>query len=220
LIWEQAILITNYLKNYNDVIEKVNECEKHFPDKFNLEIIKGYAEHSINLNDSAIITSNRILKRCNDKDLKVQALNLLAEIYREENDFKKSDEYFNEIIKIDNENLMIRNNYGYYLATRGENLNKALELSQLTIDKEPNNSTYLDTYGWILYKRGKLKEAASVMESVINSGEKPDAVWYEHYGYILKKEKRCKEAVNNWNIAMKIDSTKTGLLKEIENCGK
>jgi hypothetical protein len=72
----------------------------------------------------------------------------------------------------------------------------------------------------VLYKRGKLNEAAKVMESVISSGEKPDAVWYEHYGYILKKEKKCKEAVDNWNIALKLDSTMTRLKIEVKNCEK
>jgi hypothetical protein len=58
------------------------------------------------------------------------------------------------------------------------------------------------------------------MESIINSGEKPDAVWYEHYGYILKDDKKCREAIGVWNTALKLDSTKTELLKEIENCRK
>jgi hypothetical protein len=71
-----------------------------------------------------------------------------------------------------------------------------------------------------LYKRGKLQEAAKVMESIINSGEKPDAVWFEHLGYILRKQKKCSGAVENWRIALKLDSTKTELIKEIESCGK
>jgi hypothetical protein len=58
------------------------------------------------------------------------------------------------------------------------------------------------------------------MESVISKGEKSDAVWYEHYGYILKKQNKCKEAVYNWSISLKIDSTKTELIKEIRNCEK
>ena len=58
------------------------------------------------------------------------------------------------------------------------------------------------------------------MESVISKGEESDAVWYEHYGYILKKQKKCDDAIKNWNIALKIDSTKTELIKEIENCRK
>ena len=36
----------------------------------------------------------------------------------------------------------------------------------------------------------------------------------------LKKQHNCNKAVENWNIAMKLDSTKTNLLEEIKNCGK
>jgi pentatricopeptide repeat protein len=93
-------------------------------------------------------------------------------------------------------------------------------MSKRVIETEKGNTTYLDTYGWILYKRGKLKDAAKVFESIINSGEEPDAVWYEHYGFILKKQRKCTEAIDNWNAALKLDSTKTDLYKEIENCRK
>ena len=93
-------------------------------------------------------------------------------------------------------------------------------MAKRVTEKEKGNTTFLDTYGWVLYKRGKLNEAARVMESIISSGDKPDAVWYEHYGYILKKQGKCSKAVDNWNTALKLDSTKTELIKEIENCGK
>jgi Tfp pilus assembly protein PilF len=93
-------------------------------------------------------------------------------------------------------------------------------MARKVIEKEKGNNTFLDTYGWVLYKRGKLKEAAKVMESIINSGQKPEAVWFEHYGYILKKQKKYEEAVINWNTALKLDSSKTELIKEIENCKK
>jgi len=65
-----------------------------------------------------------------------------------------------------------------------------------------------------------LQEAAKIMEAAIKSGNNRDAVMYEHLGYILKKQKNCNEAIKNWNIAIKMDSTKTELIKEIENCGK
>ncbi len=37
-------------------------------------------------------------------------------------------------------------------------------------------------------------------------------------GYIKKKEKDCRNAIENWNIALKLDSTKTDLIKEIKKC--
>jgi Tfp pilus assembly protein PilF len=143
-----------------------------------------------------------------------------ADVYYRMKDYPNAFETFRTAMKTDNEDLTVINNYAYYLAEQNTNLKEAEEMAKKVIEKEKRNTTFLDTYGWVLYKRGKLKEAAKVMESVISSGEKPDAVWYEHYGYILKKEKKCEEAIINWNISFKLDSTKTELLKEIQNCGK
>ena len=58
------------------------------------------------------------------------------------------------------------------------------------------------------------------MEQIINGGSEPDADLYEHYGFILKKRNDCSKAIEAWNTALKIDSTKTELIKEISNCKK
>jgi Tfp pilus assembly protein PilF len=99
-------------------------------------------------------------------------------------------------------------------------LKEAEEMAKKVIEKEKTNATFLDTYAWILYKRGKYNEAAKIMDSIISEGEKEDAEFYEHYGFILKKKKNCEKAVLNWEAALKLDSTKTNLTKEIENCKK
>jgi Tfp pilus assembly protein PilF len=155
-----------------------------------------------------------------NKEFIVQVLTMRADIYYRMKDYLKAFETFEKALKTDNEDLTVINNYAYYLAEQNTNLKEAEEMAKRVIEKEKGNNTFLDTYGWVLYKRGKLNEAARVMESIISSGDKPDAVWYEHYGYILKKQKKCTKAVDNWNIALKLDSTKTDLIKEIENCGK
>jgi tetratricopeptide (TPR) repeat protein len=207
LIWEQAILITNYLKNYNEVINKVNECTSIFPDKINLLIIKAYAEHALAIDDSALVTANKIIVTTKEKDLKIEALNLMAEIYRGNKNYIKSDECFNEILLLDKENLLIRNNYSYYLAIRGECLSKALDLSKLTIEKDPNNATYLDTYGWILFKMGKEKEAKSYIESAIRYGAYNNPEVLDHYGEIMLKMGRCKDAIEAWERVVEVDSS-------------
>lgn len=155
-----------------------------------------------------------------NKEFIIQVLTMRADVYYRMKDYQNSFETFKAAMKADNDDLTVMNNYAYYLAEQNTDLKEAEELSKKVIEKEKGNTTFLDTYGWVLYKRGKTKEAAKVMESVINSGEKPDAVWYEHYGYILKKEKKCDEAIKNWTISLKLDSTKTELLKEIEDCKK
>jgi Tfp pilus assembly protein PilF len=114
----------------------------------------------------------------------------------------------------------VMNNYAYFLAEQNSKLKEAEEMAKKVVEKEKNNTTYLDTYAWVLYKRGKLNEAARIMENIIKGGNKPDAEWYEHYGYILKKQKKCSDAVKMWNISLSIDKSKSYLIEEIKNCGK
>ena len=152
--------------------------------------------------------------------MNMQVLSIKADIYYRQKNYEKAFETFDEALKQDEQDLTILNNYAYYLAEQDLRLKEAEEMARKVIEKEKNNTTFLDTYGWVLYKRGKLREAEKIMQSIINSGEKPDAEWYEHLGYIMKKKRDCTNAVINWNIALKLDSTKLRLIKEIEKCQK
>jgi hypothetical protein len=58
------------------------------------------------------------------------------------------------------------------------------------------------------------------MEQVISRGTNLVSEHYEHYGFILQKQRKCKQAIENWEIAIKLDSSNTHLINEIENCGK
>ena len=91
-------------------------------------------------------------------------------------------------------------------------------MAKKVIEKEKTNATYLDTYAWVLYKRGKANEALRIMNSIMVNDSVTDAEYYEHLGYILKKKKDYNAAVKNWNTALKLDPSKTHLVKEIENC--
>jgi Tfp pilus assembly protein PilF len=219
--WEKLLVDYMQLKDYDNLMKRGEECATRFNTSFPAKLLYSNAaletgKYSIALEE---LRKAEILAAEN-KEFIVQVLTMRADVYYRMKDYSKAFETFESALKTDNKDLTIINNYAYYLAEQNIKLKEAEEMAKRVIETEKGNTTYLDTYGWILYKRGKLKEAATVMESVINSGEKPDAVWYEHYGYILKKEKKCKEAVNSWNIALKIDSTKIELVKEIENCGK
>ena len=219
--WEKLLIVYLQLKDFDKLLVKGEECATKFNTSFPAKLL--YANAALEKRKYAIALDE--LKKAeilaaDNKEFIVQVLTMKADVYYRMKDYLNAFETFRTAMKTDNEDLTVINNYAYYLAEQNTNLKEAEEMAKKVIEKEKRNTTFLDTYGWVLYKRGKLKEAAKVMESVISSGEKPDAVWYEHYGYILKKEKKCEEAINNWNISFKLDSTKTELLKEIQNCGK
>ena len=135
-------------------------------------------------------------------------------------EYDKCYEKFREALKIDPQDIIVLNNYAYYLAEQDRDLKNAEKMAAYVIEKEKDNSIYLDTYAWVLYKRGKVKEAVRIMEDILSKGEKDDAEWYEHLGYMMKALRKCEQAIEYWKRAMELDSTKSGLEEEIKNCKK
>jgi tetratricopeptide (TPR) repeat protein len=219
--WEKLLFIYLQQKDFNKLLSRGEECARLFNTSYTAKLL--YANGA--LETGKYPTALEELKKAeilasDNKEYMLQVLTMRADAYYRMKDFAKAFETFELALKNNNDDLTVMNNYAYYLAEQNTKLKEAEEMAKSVTEKDKTNTTFLDTYGWVLYKRGKLQEAAKVMETIINSGDKPDAVWYEHYGYILKKEKKCDQAIANWNIALKLDSTKTELLKEIENCGK
>jgi len=219
--WEKLLLIYLQLSDYERLTSKGEECASMFNMSFLAKIL--YATGAIETKKFQIAVEElrkaEILAGDN-KEYLMQVLTLRADLFYKMKDYSKSFEIFEQAISINKDDFTILNNYAYYLAEQNMNLKQAEEMARRVIENEKTNTTFLDTYAWVLYKRGKLKEAARIMENIICSGEKPDAEWYEHYGFILKKQKKCSEAVLNWNIALKLDTTKNHLSNEIENCIK
>ena len=119
-----------------------------------------------------------------------------------------SDNYFEMALELDEHNILIRNNYSYYLALRGTTLKRAEKLSRYTIEKEPENPTYLDTYAWILYKMEKYKEALKFIERAVKFGGGNNAEILDHYGDILMRLNKYEKAIVVWQAVLEMDEDK------------
>lgn len=219
--WEKLLLTYFDTGDYKKLQEKGEECTLKFNRSFLAKIL--YATGAMENKDFNIALEE--LRKAsilagNNKDMLLQVLTMKADIYYKMGDFNRSFNTFDEALATDNSDITLLNNYAYYLAEQNLRLKEAEKMAKEVIEKEINNNTFLDTYGWVLYKRGKINDAEKVFQKIIQSGEKPDAEWFEHYGFILKKKKDCNKAIENWNIAIKIDSTKTNLINEIKKCRK
>ena len=74
-------------------------------------------------------------------------------------------------------------------------------MSKITVDKEPDNPTYLDTYGWILYLLGKPEEAKPLFKHAMLYGGKESVVVLDHYAEVLFALKDYDLAMVYWNQA-------------------
>ena len=74
-------------------------------------------------------------------------------------------------------------------------------MSRKTIEKEPDNATYLDTFGWILYLQGKALEAKPHFKHAMLYGGKESPVVLDHYAEVLYALKEYDMAFVYWNLA-------------------
>ena len=111
--------------------------------------------------------------------------------------------YDSSLVYKDN-NVMVLNNYAYYLSLEGASLDKAEEMSYRTIKAEPSNPTYLDTYAWILFEKGKYTEARTYIDQALKNGGNSESAVMEHAGDIYFKAGKRQEALAYWKKALKL----------------
>lgn len=161
----------------------------YFPDKAIFYYTKIYNSY---LNDdykTAIELSEKAIEYVNKfSNLHLTFLEILGESYYKVERKDEAYEVFDYLLKLDPNNLMILNNYAYYLSLEKSKLEEARRMSYKTIFAEPLNPVYLDTYAWILYLLEDYENAEKYMKKAIdNMDDDSDRVtYYEHYSEILK----------------------------------
>ena len=107
------------------------------------------------------------------------------------------------------DNIGCLNNYAYYLSVKGEQLDKAEQMSYRTIKAEPKNSTYLDTYAWILFMQERYSEAKIYIDQTLQCDTDTSAVLLEHAGDIYYHTGDITKAVELWQQALDRSSDKS-----------
>ncbi|MBL7930815.1 MAG: tetratricopeptide repeat protein [Bacteroidia bacterium] len=142
-------------------------------------------------------------------------LSLLGDAYYNLKEYQKSDEAFEQALKIDADNTYVLNNYAYYLSLRREGLDRAEKLSKRANDLRPNDRSYMDTYGWILYQQNKFTEAELWLSKAAALGPKNGTI-LEHYGDALFKNGKKQEALKQWEAAKQAGNNSNELETKIK----
>ncbi|TAJ11226.1 hypothetical protein DMA11_17750 [Marinilabiliaceae bacterium JC017] len=153
----------------------------------------------------------------NNEALKVQYYASLGDVYYALKKKKEAFFSYDEALKIDENNLVVLNNYSYYLSIEKMDLDRAEKMSSKCVELEPGNSTYLDTYAWVLFQRGRYFEAKYIIERAIDNGGNESAVIVEHYGDILFKNNDIDGALIQWKKAEEMGNDSIVLKRKIEN---
>lgn len=146
----------------------------------------------------------------------------LGDIYHETGEKQKSYDAYDKSLEYNENNMLVLNNYAYFLSLDKTQLDKAESMSGKCLKFQPKNPTYVDTYAWILFQKGSYSLSKFYIESAITNGGDESSDVLDHYGDILFKTGNTDNAVRQWEKAMEMKEkngeTDTAVLKrKIEN---
>ena len=148
----------------------------------------------------------------------VNLLGTLGSIYDGQKMYQECDSVYEKALTIEKTNALINNNYAYSLSVRGVQLDRALDMAQIAIKAEPDNSSYLDTIGWIYFKLGKLDLAkTNIQKSIEIGGEK--SVILDHLADVEFRLGNKTEAMKLWKKALDLDKENKEIKQKIEKGG-
>lgn len=216
LLWNRILELDTKLEKPDILLEDAKNAVEIFPNEPVFIYYLGFANYQLQNYKNAIKNFEKLLKLIDssEEDMIAEVYQLLANAYHYDKNYKKSDEIFEKLIEYDPDNLITLNNYAYYLAVRGENLEKALQLIEKVIKKNPEEPSFQDTYGWILFKLNRYDEAIKWIEKAYNSKKSADIC--EHLGDVYFKKGNKSKALELWKEAKKLGGKSEELDQKIQ----
>ncbi|HUW07168.1 MAG TPA: hypothetical protein VMW01_12990 [Williamwhitmania sp.] len=216
MIWERYLSIELQLQRHDSIAAITDSLVNVFVKNPFIPFIKAIAVWQQGKAKLAI----EILKKYEDRlayrpSLKPDYYSTMGDIFHEIGRKKLGYKMYDKVLAINPNQLGVLNNYSYFLSVDGKNLDDALKMSRITINQDPNNSTFLDTYGWILFKLKRYNEAESFIRQAIVNGADDNAEVLEHYGDTKFMLGNIADALTYWKMSLKIEPERKGLMEKI-----
>lgn len=201
-VWQQIIFIDSDLSDYESMRVHSSKAMELFFEQPLPFLFNGMANYFLeNYQESIASLEYGLQITVDNKPLKGQFLSLLGDAHYKNGNDSKAFDYYDKALELEPDNAYTLNNYSYYLALKGENLEKAKKMSGKANELQKNQSSFQDTYAWILYKMGDYTQALVWLEKALKNSGSESAVILEHYGDTLYKLGRAEEAFDYWQKA-------------------
>ncbi len=113
----------------------------------------------------------------------------------------EAEKVFLQLLELKPNDAATGNYLGYMWADRGVHLEKARDLLEKAVAREPRNGAYLDSLGWAYFRLGKL-EAAEKNLLEAHRREPDDPTIEEHLGDLFERRGDFDRAVTHWERAL------------------
>ena len=154
------------------------------------------------------------------KEFASECIGNAGDLCHELGDTLASYGYYDKALAIHPGNVLVLNNYAYFLCLEERELDRAEQMSRRAIRQEASNSTYLDTYAWVCFKRGNYKMARIYIERALLNLKEPHSEIYEHQGDILWFCDEKEAAAEAWKKALESAEEPSETLKAKAGSGE
>ncbi len=162
----------------------------HFPDNVDLHYLLGFAQKVMKHDSVAVAEWQKAIDLSLRQRKTVEAaayMGLLGDYYHELGRCAEAFAAYDSALAYNPENVLVLNNYAYYLSLEKVDLQRAERMSGKTVKANPDSPVFLDTYAWICFQLGEYSMANLYIERAYNNGGSADPELLEHYGDILYK---------------------------------
>lgn len=208
--WDEAISLSTAGTQYN-------------PDDVVFYYFLGLGYFQKDDDDRALDALKRGVGEINDRtdpDMASDFYGSMGDILFKKKRPEEAFEAYDNSLKWKEDNIVVLNNYAYYLSELRRDLKRAEQMSFKTVQAEPTNATYLDTYAWILFLQKRYDEARAYIDRALendnDSTNGPSAVVIGHAGDIYCMCGDTDRAVELWQRALKAGGDKAVLTRKIK----
>jgi tetratricopeptide (TPR) repeat protein len=215
-VWEQVMYLNFELRDFDALLKTSNDALDLFPNKAKAYYLNGVANSEKGNYDDAIDGFQQaLMMSARNERMQADIHGRLGEVYHNSKKYAKSDKSFEKALKLNPDAYTILDSYSFHLALRGENLEKAQQMSKRSIELKPNEPRLQDTYGWILYKMKNFDGAKEWLEKALKNGGESMPTLLEHFGDVLFQLNDKEQALLYWQKAQEKGSTSELLEKKI-----
>ena len=176
--------IEQYNKRADSVEKYMLLAIERFPKSVELYNRRGGMLQYVEQNKEALQAFRLALKYSDTDSLKSATYGFIGDVYHAMNQDKKSFAAYEKALKLDSLNILVLNNYAYFLSLRGEQLDRAERMAATACKLSGTNPTYSDTHAWVLYMKGEYEQAKKIMQQAISLDRTNSTELMIHYGDI------------------------------------
>lgn len=190
-------------KEFEKLIEASNDALDVFPNQATAYYLNGAGYNGTGeYRDALSSLQQALIMSSRNPRLRYSVLIETGKSYFHLKQYAKSDNAFEEALNINDQDPLILKNYSYYLAARGEQLDKAKKMATQLNKVAPNHPVSLDAMAFVLYKMKDYAAAKDWLSRSLELGGNNDPTILEHYGDVLYQLGDQTEAIQYWQQAL------------------